>query len=345
MKKIILQTALFVYINAICFRNFRPTCTKISEQYNRNIICDSKCSYISHDKLQRFLQTEQNWNLYLIQKYGHLIRKTSSFKRHNNKKHKNSFLIIDDTVIAKPFSKELDILSWLYSSGDAKYLYGLNVVFVIWTDGNTRFPIGFRIWNKREKKTRTRLDLAMEILKDAKKLYKLKPDYVLMDSFYAAAKSLKRIRKLKWHWIAKLRANRSINKTQVKDYFKYRYGKEIGKLAQGLKVVVVKDKDCFWASSNTALDSLPLKKLYRKRQIIEEFFKILKSELRLEGCPSRKIIAQFNHIYFVLLAFCQIEDFRIKKNITTIYKVRLVLINCIIPKTLNWKLDVNPISA
>jgi hypothetical protein len=343
MKKILIKTALFAYINAICFRDFKPSCVKISENYNRNIVGDSKGSYISHDKLQRLLQIEQLWNLFLIKQYRHLTKNTCSLKYKKASK-KKTFLIIDDTVIAKPFSKGLEMISWLWSSSDRRYLYGLNVVFVIWTDGNTRFPIGFRIWNKKEKKTRTRLDLAMEILKDAKKIYKLNPDYVLMDSFYAAAKLLKRIKKLKWHWIAKLRPNRSINKIQVKDYFKYRYGNEIGKLAQGIKAVVVKDKNCFWASSDTKLDSPSLKKLYRKRQIIEEFFKILKSELRLEGCPSRSIIAQSNHIYFILFAFCRLEDFRIRKNITTIYKVRLVLINCIIPKTLNWKLDVNRIA-
>jgi len=338
MKKTILQTALFVYINAICFRNFRPTCTKISEQYNRNIICDSKCSYISHDKLQRFLQTEQNWNLYLIQKYGHLIKKTSSFKRHNNKKHKNSFLIIDDTVIAKPFSKELDILSWLYSSGDAKYLYGLNVVFLIWTDGNTRFPIGFRLWKKDDEKSR--LDLAIEILKQAKKTLKIKPDYVLMDSFYAAAKLLRCIHKLKWHWIAKLKPNRLVDKVQVRDAFTYRYGNKIGKLTEGIKALVVKDNGHYWASSDLTLTSTVVKELYRKRQLIEEFFKILKSELRIEGCSARNQIAQVNHIFLTLIAFCQLEDFRIKKNISTIYKIRLVFFDCIIPKNFNWTINL-----
>lgn len=340
MIKKIIQTALFAYINTLCFRDFKPSCTKITENYNRNIIYDSNSSYISHDRLQRLLQIEQLWNLYLLKQYGHLIKNTSSLKYKKTVKTK-TFLIIDDTVIAKPFSKELEILSWLWSSSDQRYLYGINVVFVIWTDGNTRFPIGFRLWNKEEKKTKTRLDLAMEILKDAKKRYKLKPDYVLMDSFYAAAKLLKQIRKLNWHWIAKLRPNRLINKLQVKEFFRYRFGKQVGKLAQGIKALVVKDRDCFWASSDINLDSLSLKKLYRKRQIIEEFFKILKSELRLEGCPSRSKTAQVNHIFFVLFAFCQLEDFRIRKNITTIYKVRMVLINCIIPNTLKWKLNVD----
>jgi len=187
MKRLIYQTALFAYVNAICFRNFRPTCTKISEQYNRNIVYDTENPYVSHDRLQRLLVLEEKWNRYLQQHYSSLIRhrKGSSKKR--------TFIIIDDTVIAKPYSKELDLLSWIFSPGDRQYLYGINVVFVLWTDGETPFPIGFRIWYKEG--TKTKIDLAMDLLKDAKKIYKITPSYVLMDSFYPAAKLVKVIRK------------------------------------------------------------------------------------------------------------------------------------------------------
>ena len=335
MKKVILQTALFAYINSICFRNIKPTCAKISGQFNRNIECDSKCSVICHDKLQRLLQMEQHWNLFLKKKYGHLMKKTfsSNYKKSNKTK---TFLIIDDTVIAKPFSKKLDILSWVYSHSDKKYLYGFHVVFVIWTDGKTRFPIGFRLLNKNDEKSR--IDLAMEILKEAKTFYKVNPDYVLMDSFYPAAKILKLIRKFRWHSIVKLRSNRLLNDIQVKELLKHRYDSQIGILSEKLVAKVVKTNNKYWASSDTKLEPATIKAFYRKRQIIEEFFKILKSELQIEGCPSRSKVAQINHIHFTVFAFCQLEDFRIRMNIETIYKIRLVMINCMIPKTLNWYL-------
>lgn len=335
MKKLIYQTALIAYVNAICFRNFRPTCTKISEQYNRSIIYDSERNpYVSHDRLQRLLYIEGKWNKYLQNHYGFLVklRKSSSKKK--------TYLIIDDTVIAKPYSKELDLLSWIFSPSDRQYLYGINVVFVIWTDGKTRFPIGFRIWYKDDKKTK--IDLAMELLNDAKKIYKIKPGYLLMDSFYPAAKLLKKIRKFHWHWIAKIKSNRLIDNIQIQEFFSYRYGKHIGKLSENIRALVVKDNNNYWATSDLSLQSAGVKHYYKKRQIIEEFFKILKSELRLEGCSSRESIAQINHIYFVLIAFCQLELFRIMRNIDTIYKIRFVLFDCVIPKSLNWKLNPLP---
>lgn len=334
MKKLIYQTALFAYVNAICFRNFRPTCTKISEQYNRNIIYDSNCPYVSHDRLQRLLVLKSKWNKYIQKHYSCLIKLRKSSPK------KKTYLVIDDTVLAKPYSKELDLLSWIYSPSDRQYLYGINIVFVIWTDGQTRFPIDFRIWNKNDK--RTKIDLAMELLKEAKNTYKIRPSYVLMDSFYPAAKLLKLVRKFHWRWIAKIKSNRLINGLQVQEFFSYRYGNHTGKLSENIRVLVVKDNDNYWATSDLSLQSSEVKKLYRNRQIIEEFHKILKSELRLEGCSSRESIAQINHIYFVLIAFCQLELFRITKSIDTIYKVRAVLFDCVVPKNLNWKLNVIP---
>lgn len=332
MKKLIYQTALFAYVNTICFRNLKPTCTKISEQFNRNIVYDSeKSPYVSHDKLQRLLLLEGKWNKYLQKRYGHLIKSVKSRTR-------KSFLIIDDTVIAKPYSKELDILSWIYSSGDKQYLYGINVVFIIWTDGKTRYPLGFRIWNKNDNKTK--IDLAIELLLEAKRRYHLKPNYVLMDSFYPAAKLLKTVHKLKWHWISKIKSNRLVDGIQVQDFFDYRYGNHIGRFSENIKALVVKDNDNYWATSDFSLTSTIVKQLYRNRQAIEEFFRILKSELRLEGCPSRQAIVQINHIYLVLIAFCQLETFRIMMNISTIYKIRLVFFDCVIPNNFNWNLQI-----
>lgn len=332
MKNLIYQIALFAYVNAICFRNFRPTCTKISEQYNRNIFFDSKKPYVSHDRLQRLLRIEGKWNRYLQKHYGCLLLQ-------NKRSSIRTYVIIDDTVIAKPYSKELELLSWIFSPSDRQYLYGINVVFLLWTDGNTRFPIGFRLWYKEGKKTK--IDLAMELLKDAKNIYKLKPKYVLMDSFYPAAKLVKLIHQFSWHWIAKLKSNRLLDGIQVQNFFRYRYGNHSGKLSENIRVLVVKDNDNYWATSDRTLSSSEVKRHYRYRQIIEEFFKILKSELRLESCSSRESIAQINHIYFVLIAFCQLELFRITKNIETIYKVRAVFFDCVIPKNFQWNLQIN----
>jgi hypothetical protein len=180
----------------------------------------------------------------------------------------------------------------------------------------------------------------MELLQDAKKIYKTKPKYVLMDSFYPAAKLVKLIHIFSWHWIAKIKSNRLIIGIQVQEFFSYRYGHHIGTLSEHIRALVIKDNDNYWATSDLSLQSVDVKRHYRYRQLIEKFFKILKSELQLECCSSRAAIAQINHIYFVLIAFCQLELFRITKNIETIYKIRAVLFDCVIPKNFQWNLQI-----
>lgn len=113
MKRLIYQTALIAYVNAICFRTFRPTCTKASKQYNRNIIYDSEHPYVSHDRLQRLLVLEGKWNKYIQKHYSCLIKLRESSS-------KKTYLIIDDTVVAKPYNKELDLLSWIFSPSDRR---------------------------------------------------------------------------------------------------------------------------------------------------------------------------------------------------------------------------------
>lgn len=113
--------------------------------------------------------------------------------------------------------------------------------------------MGFRIWYKEG--TKTKIDLAMDLLKDAKKIYTITPSYVMMDSFYPAAKLVKVIRKYSWHWIAKIKSNRLIDGTQVEEVFAYRYGNHIGKLSERIRALVVKDNDNYWATSDLSVCS------------------------------------------------------------------------------------------
>ena len=136
------------------------------------------------------------------------------------------------------------------------------------------YPLGFRIWNKNDNKTK--IDLAIELLLEAKMRYHLKPNYVFIDSFYSAAKLLKTVHKLKWHWISKIKSNRLVDEIQVQDFFDYRYGNHIGRFSENIKALVIKDNDNYWATSDFSLTSIIVKQLYRNRQAIEEFFRILK---------------------------------------------------------------------
>jgi hypothetical protein len=57
-------------------------------------------------------------------------------------------LILDDTVIPKPFATAMESLAWVYSSQERKPVYGFSLVLLVWTNGTLRIPLGLRLWRK-----------------------------------------------------------------------------------------------------------------------------------------------------------------------------------------------------
>jgi hypothetical protein len=50
---------------------------------------------------------------------------------------------------------------WVWSSKRNKAVYGVSVVLLVWTDGQLRIPIGFRVWKKGGP---SKFELALELL-------------------------------------------------------------------------------------------------------------------------------------------------------------------------------------
>jgi DDE superfamily endonuclease len=57
------------------------------------------------------------------------------------------YLCLDDVVIEKAFAKRLSWAGWTYSFAKKRKVYGLNVVVLLWCDGNGgfRIPVAFRL--------------------------------------------------------------------------------------------------------------------------------------------------------------------------------------------------------
>jgi hypothetical protein len=73
---------------------------------------------------------------------------------------KGGILSIDDTVIEKPYSqpKHAELISYFWSGKYHKPIIGINLITLYYsdTDGNS-VPINYRIYDKREGKTKKRL--------------------------------------------------------------------------------------------------------------------------------------------------------------------------------------------
>jgi DDE superfamily endonuclease len=134
---------------------------------------------VSHDRLTRMLQA--NWS---GQTLLDLACRTLSAWEHG-------YLIIDDTVIAKPFATAIEGLAWVFSSQERRPVYGLSLVLLLWTDGTRRVPLGVRLWRKGGA---SKYALALKLLSHARNHLRCRPDYGLFDAWYPAKALLKRIR-------------------------------------------------------------------------------------------------------------------------------------------------------
>jgi len=250
------------------------------------------------------------------------------------------YLIVDDTVVAKPAARLLGEAAWVWSNKERKVLFGVSVVLLVWTDGQHRVPLGFRVWHKGG---RSKYELALDLLSYARNRLKCKPAFVLFDAWYPSKKLLKRIRDYGWYFVCQLKKNRSFNGRPVRAHLQQPYWQAVGTLSGGLKVLVVRYRRKYYATNRLTLTAPEVRTLYRKRHEVEEVIRILKSQLGLEGCqvgykrvmtgqPYPQDGAQTHHIALCLVAYLIVERERLTQHCTwRQLKRRLILRDSRVP--------------
>jgi putative transposase len=283
-----------LYILALIYRNTKATSTELSECFNS----------VSHDSFTRLLHQRCCLQTLL----WHLFCKRFIVG--------DGYLLLDDTVLDK-FGQSIFGVYWVYSSKLRKTVQGINVVVLIWTDGTRRIPVGFKIWRKD---SLSKVDLASRLLHRAK-LLEITPLYVIFDGYYSAKKILLQLESYQWKYVTKLKKNRKFNGKQLQKHWPHRYGHATGKISGAIQVLIVKDGKRYLTTNDLSLSIVQVKAIYRVRQQIEEFFRVLQDQLRWGGSPARVRRAQVAHLYLAVMAYRVLEEEAIKEG-TTIYRIR-----------------------
>ena len=58
---------------------------------------------------------------------------------------KAGFLVLDDSTLDKPYSKKMDLVCRHWSGKHHKVVRGINLLTLVWTDGNGIIPVDFRL--------------------------------------------------------------------------------------------------------------------------------------------------------------------------------------------------------
>jgi hypothetical protein len=174
-----MPTLVWLYLTALLYYRTSGSCIALAEALET----------VSHDRLTRLLQAD--WS-------GHTLLEVACRTLFV---WTRGYLILDDTVIAKPFATAIEGLAWVYSGQERKPVYGLSLVLLVWTDGTLRVPLGLRLWHKGG---RSKDELALELLSYARNRLRCRPAYVLFDAWYPSRRLLKQIRDYGWSFVCRL---------------------------------------------------------------------------------------------------------------------------------------------
>jgi putative transposase len=281
------------YVSGLLCVSEQATCTALARVTGR-----------SHDSLSRTLKsTKFVWQTLLRALTLRVFGKLSG-----------GYLIIDDVVLKKSYAKAIENLSWIYCSKEQRSVLGLNLVVICWSNDIVIIPLGFKVWEKGNKKSK--YDLALELLSYARNILKIKPEYVTFDSWYSAKKILKRLQRYGWTFYSQLKKNRKFNGVQVSKFSSTRFWTSTGKIDSSFEVVVIKHCGKYFATNDLTADKYIILKKYKTRWKIETCFRMLQYKLGIDECQMIPLKAQIAHAYMTMMSLVLLEKIRTATNQT-----------------------------
>lgn len=222
-------------------------------------------------------------------------------------------LVLDDSTLDKPYARKIELVTNHWSGKHHRTVLGINLITLLWTDGDRKIPCDYRIYNKADGLTKH--DHFWEMLLMAK-ARGFRPEYVLFDGWYASLENLKQIRGFGWRWLTRLKGNRQVTpedriKRALDDVAISASGTALHLQGYGMVQVFridARDGDAeYWATNELGMESGMRRDYAELGFAIENYHRELKQNCGVEGCQARSETAQRNHIGMAVRAFLRLE--------------------------------------
>lgn len=263
----------------------------------------------SHDSINRLLHR-------LPANAASLREESLKFVKRNE-----GVLVLDDSTLDKPYAQKIGLVTRHWSGKHHRVVKGINLVSLLWTDGDTHIPCDFRIYNKAGD-GKTKNDHFSDMLFKTKTAG-FNPEYVLFDSWYAGLKNLRVIDRYDWFWLTRLKPNRLINpdnkgniplsSANISETGSVVHLKGYG-FVKIFGIVNKKGDTEYWATNNLDMDEFERIRLSDYSWTIEEYHRGLKQFCGVERCQCRVAKAQRNHIGLAVRTFLRFEIFSLKSG-------------------------------
>jgi hypothetical protein len=222
-------------------------------------------------------------------------------------------LVVDDSTLDKPYARHIELVTRHWSGKHRKPVRGINLITTLWTDGDRKIPVDYRLYSKAD--GRTKHDHFWEMLLMAKGRG-FSPKYVLFDTWYARLENLKQVRDQGWYWLTRLKADRVVSPDDRRPRRLDRVdvatsGTVLHLRGYGLVKVFridAPDGDTeYWATNDLAMDAGARQQYAEVGFAIENYHRELKQNCGVEKCQARSERAQRNHIGLAVRAFVRLE--------------------------------------
>src|SRR5512135_151219 len=222
-------------------------------------------------------------------------------------------LILDDSTLDKPYAKDMGLVTRHWSGKHRKTVRGVNLITLLWTDGDRKIPCDYRLYSKTDSKTKNDHFWEMMLMARGRGF---SPKYVLFDSWYASLENLKQIRDHGWLWLTRLKGNRKVTpadgQARTLDEVAISTAGTVLHLTGYGPIRVFRfdapDGDTeYWAANDLSMDELTRRQYAEVSFAIENYHRELKQHCGAEGCQARSERAQRNHIGLAVRAFLRLE--------------------------------------
>ena len=266
---------------------------------------------VAHDAYTRLLQRIPPDSQALWQEVESLIEKAKGV------------LVIDDTTLDKPYAEKMAMVTSHWSGKHHAVVMGINLISLMWTDGEAHLPCDFRFYNHAQDGL-TKNDHFRTMLTAAQERG-FSPELVAFDSWYSSLENLKLVRNFDWHWLTQLKKNRLLSLDRsgnrpVSGWLIPPQGQRMHLKGYGwvmvFKTVAQNGSFEYWATSklDMTLEECAFHALDAWQ--IEVYHRGLKQNTGIERGQFRLLNAQKNHIALAIRAFVRLEVYRLKSGIS-----------------------------
>ena len=268
-----------------------------------NYTCSNLAEHLeemSHDAVSDYLQRDKLTARHLWDLVAPLLKDSES-----------SYLIVDDSVQNKQYSRKIELVKKQYSGAEHGLVRGIGVVNLLHSDGTDFYPIDYRIYAP-EADGKTKNDHFREMFLNALSDKGIQAKTLLFDSWYASVDNLKLIHRAGRYFVTTLKANRKVSLSKETGYVhldKLEWTEQ--DLEQGIPVklkeipfsvqlfkLVAPNGDIEWMITNhpSPFSKSDIQEENAVRWQIEQLHRELKQLTGSEKCECRKARSQRNHL-------------------------------------------------